>query len=234
MVGSVVNCARRPLVAFPRQDAIDNGRGAPTETGRSQARDTAEVKQLRRLDPRNAIEDDVVLADQGVHAEAEGANRAGDLLYMDGIELADLPRSGSQSARSTYSTSSGDRTSLCRARGAADGVGRHTLQEKKKDEGNESLPLCRSWARAVALTNRCSSSGGQDCSRRASRQLCDVPPIVKGVLTNVKGVSAVSVSQHADVVAEVTYDDAPTSPEALIKATTDQDYPAELSKKTGG
>jgi copper chaperone CopZ len=59
-------------------------------------------------------------------------------------------------------------------------------------------------------------------------------PIVKGVLTNVKGVSAVWVSQHADVVAEVTFDDAQTSPEALIKATTDQGYPAELSKKTGG
>jgi hypothetical protein len=43
-----------------------------------------------------------------------------------------------------------------------------------------NLPLCRSWARAVALTNRCSSSGGQDCSRRASRQLCDVPPDRQG------------------------------------------------------
>jgi hypothetical protein len=85
MVGTVVNCARRPLVAFPRQDAIDNGRELQQRQVDSRARDTAEVKRLRRLDPRNATEDDVVLADRGVHAEVEGANRAGDLLYMDGI-----------------------------------------------------------------------------------------------------------------------------------------------------
>lgn len=60
-------------------------------------------------------------------------------------------------------------------------------------------------------------------------------PIVKSVLTNVKGVSAVSVSQQdADVVADVTYDDAQTSPEAFIKATTDHGYPADISKKTDG
>jgi ABC-type uncharacterized transport system ATPase subunit len=37
MVGSVVNCARRPLVAFPRRDAID-GRGLQQRQVDSQAR----------------------------------------------------------------------------------------------------------------------------------------------------------------------------------------------------
>ncbi|MER9876401.1 mercury transporter [Mesorhizobium sp. M0195] len=62
-------------------------------------------------------------------------------------------------------------------------------------------------------------------------------PIVKSTLEHVKGVSSVSVSQPdgmADVTAAVTYDDGQTSPQALIKATTDQGYPADISKKTNG
>lgn len=58
-------------------------------------------------------------------------------------------------------------------------------------------------------------------------------PIVKSALTHVQGVSVVRVSQadgNADVVATVTYDDARTSPAALIKATTDHGYPAERAK----
>ena len=58
-------------------------------------------------------------------------------------------------------------------------------------------------------------------------------PIVKSTLAHVKGVSAVRVSQpngDADVTAMVTYDSAETSPAALIKATTDHGYPAEIAK----
>ncbi|MDD2875600.1 MAG: mercury transporter [Acidiphilium sp.] len=58
-------------------------------------------------------------------------------------------------------------------------------------------------------------------------------PIVKSTLTHVKGVTSVSVSQadgNADVTATVTYDNAQTSPAAMIKATTGQGYPAEISK----
>lgn len=62
-------------------------------------------------------------------------------------------------------------------------------------------------------------------------------PIVKSTLEHVSGVSAVTVSQpngDADVIARVTYNDQRASPAALIKATTDRGYPAELSKETNG
>ncbi|MGE0294270.1 MAG: mercury transporter [Hyphomonadaceae bacterium] len=58
-------------------------------------------------------------------------------------------------------------------------------------------------------------------------------PIVKSTLAHVKGVTGVSVSQadgNANVMATITYDDVQTSPAALIKATTDRGYPAEVSK----
>jgi mercuric ion binding protein len=61
-------------------------------------------------------------------------------------------------------------------------------------------------------------------------------PIIKSALEQVKGVSAVKVSQangNADVFATVTYDNALATPAALIKATTVHGYPAELAKKTG-
>jgi mercuric ion binding protein len=58
-------------------------------------------------------------------------------------------------------------------------------------------------------------------------------PIVKSTLAHVKGVSTVEVSQPdgmADVTATVTYDDAVVGPAALIKATTEHGYPADLAK----
>lgn len=62
-------------------------------------------------------------------------------------------------------------------------------------------------------------------------------PIVKSTLAHVKGVSAVSVSQangDADVTATVNYNAAVTSPDAMIKATTSQGYPAEVAKAAKG
>ena len=58
-------------------------------------------------------------------------------------------------------------------------------------------------------------------------------PIVKSTLAHVQGVKAVKVSQPddmADVTATVTYDDAVVAPAALIKATTEHGYPADLAK----
>jgi periplasmic mercuric ion binding protein len=58
-------------------------------------------------------------------------------------------------------------------------------------------------------------------------------PIVKSTLEQVKGVKAVQVTQpngDADVTATVTFDDAQATTAALIKATTDHGYPAELAK----
>ncbi len=62
-------------------------------------------------------------------------------------------------------------------------------------------------------------------------------PIVKSTLAHIKGVMGVSVSQadgNADVMATVTYDDARTSPAAMIKATTGRGYPADVAKRTKG
>jgi copper chaperone CopZ len=62
-------------------------------------------------------------------------------------------------------------------------------------------------------------------------------PIVKSTLAHVKGVSAVQVSQPngmADVTATVTYNTTATSPATLIKAVTDQGYPAEIAKPAKG
>lgn len=54
-------------------------------------------------------------------------------------------------------------------------------------------------------------------------------PIVKSTLEHVTGVKSVQVSQangDDDVTAIVKFDDALTSPSAMIKATTDHGYPA--------
>ena len=62
-------------------------------------------------------------------------------------------------------------------------------------------------------------------------------PIVKSTLARVKGVSAVQVSQPngmSDVTATVTYNPTATSPAALIKAVTDQGYPAGIAKPAKG
>lgn len=58
-------------------------------------------------------------------------------------------------------------------------------------------------------------------------------PIVKSTLEHVPGVKAVQVSQpngEADVTATVTFDSAQATPAALVKATTDHGYPADLAK----
>jgi mercuric ion binding protein len=60
-------------------------------------------------------------------------------------------------------------------------------------------------------------------------QLC--PSIVKRTLDHVKGVTNVMVGQadaNGDMSATIKYDDAQSSPEAMIKAATDQGYPAEV------
>jgi copper chaperone CopZ len=57
-------------------------------------------------------------------------------------------------------------------------------------------------------------------------------PIVKSTLEQVKGVKTVHVTQpngDADVTATVTFDDSQATTAALIKATTDHGYPAELA-----
>lgn len=61
-------------------------------------------------------------------------------------------------------------------------------------------------------------------------------PIIKSTLAHVKGVKAVQVTPAdgmGDVAATVTFDDTQTTTAALIKATTDRGYPAELAKTTG-
>ena len=55
-------------------------------------RRTAKAEKPRRLDPYGAVEDKIVLANQDRGAEAERADRIGDLAHMGGVELADLAR----------------------------------------------------------------------------------------------------------------------------------------------
>jgi len=61
-------------------------------------------------------------------------------------------------------------------------------------------------------------------------ELC--PLIVKGALTHVKGVEVVEVGKPnsaGDMTADVLFDNAVTTPAALIKATTDHGYPAQAA-----
>jgi len=51
-----------------------------------------ETKATRRLEARGAIKDEIVLADENRGAEAERANRVGDLSHVRRMELADLTR----------------------------------------------------------------------------------------------------------------------------------------------
>jgi mercuric ion binding protein len=69
----------------------------------------------------------------------------------------------------------------------------------------------------------------------ASCQLC--PSIVKKTLEGVSGVTNVAVGEadaKGDMSATIKFDDARASPEAMIKATTDRGYPAEVSKGANG
>ena len=96
------------------------------------------------------------------------------------------------------------------------------------------LRLIASAALAIGLLGTPAAALAADATtvltvHHAGCVLCG--PIVKGTLERVKGVSSVQVSQadgNANVTATIGYDDALTTPEALIKATTDQGYPAEV------
>jgi periplasmic mercuric ion binding protein len=63
------------------------------------------------------------------------------------------------------------------------------------------------------------------------------PSIVKKTLELVPGVTNVVVGQadaNGDMLATVKYDEAQGSPAAMIRAATDQGYPAEVSKGSNG
>ncbi len=81
------------------------------------------------------------------------------------------------------------------------------------------------------LTARAAETTAVLAVHHAGCVLCG--PIVKSTLEHVKGVKAVQVAQpngDADVMATVTFDDTQATTAALIKATTDRGYPAELAK----
>ena len=64
-------------------------------------------------------------------------------------------------------------------------------------------------------------------------ELC--PLIVKAALTRVKGVELVEVGKPnnaGDMTANVLFDNAVTTPAALIKATTDHGYPAQAAMES--
>ena len=70
--------AQNALVGFAQMLHPDAGR-------------TTEAEKPRSLDADRAVEDQVLLADEDRRAEAERADRVGDLAHMRGIELADPP-----------------------------------------------------------------------------------------------------------------------------------------------
>jgi mercuric ion binding protein len=66
-------------------------------------------------------------------------------------------------------------------------------------------------------------------------QLC--PSIVKKTLEHVNGVTNVTVGEadaNGNMLATIKYDDGQGSAEAMIKATTDHGYPAEVAKGGNG
>jgi hypothetical protein len=79
-------------------------------------RRTAKAEKPRRLDPYGAVEDKVVLADQDRGAEAERADRIGDLAYIGGSSLRTSRAGMPRSSRRTYTRSSGGSRSLRGAR----------------------------------------------------------------------------------------------------------------------
>ena len=88
----------------------------------------------------------------------------------------------------------------------------------------------------VLATSLIALAGAADAATRTvtlavKNMTCAVCPItVKKALNSVAGVSNTEVSyEHKEAV--VTYDDAKTNVEALIKATTNAGYPASMKAK---
>lgn len=75
-----------------------------------------------------------------------------------------------------------------------------------------------SWAAVQSVTL---SVPGMTCA--------SCPIVIKQTLNKVKGVTKAQVS-FATKQAEVTFDDAQTNVQALIKATTDAGYPSNVKK----
>ncbi|MGQ0663953.1 MAG: mercury resistance system periplasmic binding protein MerP [Pseudomonadota bacterium] len=84
---------------------------------------------------------------------------------------------------------------------------------------------------AVAMLSAASAvAGEQTVTLKVDGMFCDLcPAIVKKSLTRVDGVRNATVS-YETTLATVTFDDARTNIEALIKATTNAGYRSQVAK----
>lgn len=91
----------------------------------------------------------------------------------------------------------------------------------------------RNIVTAIALTAVFSAptwAGIQSVTLSVPGMTCaSCPVVIKQTLNKVKGVTKAQVS-FATKQAEVTFDDAQTNVQALIKATTDAGYPSDVKK----
>jgi len=84
---------------------------------------------------------------------------------------------------------------------------------------------------AVMLVASPAWAGSKTITLVVSNMTCAACPItVKKALTNVQGVSRATVSLEKQE-AVVTFDEAKTSVEALVKATTDAGYPSRAKER---
>jgi mercuric ion binding protein len=82
----------------------------------------------------------------------------------------------------------------------------------------------------VALVAGAAFAAEQTVTLHVDNMSCATcPPIVKGSLAQIEGVSEVEVSLAAKT-ATVTYDDAKTDVSALVDATTNAGYPSRLEE----
>ncbi len=88
-------------------------------------------------------------------------------------------------------------------------------------------------ALTLALATGVAQAAEQTVTLNVANATCALcGPIVKGTLERVAGVSAVTVAEadgFSGAVATVRFDDSLTTVEALIAATTNAGYPAELA-----
>jgi mercuric ion binding protein len=84
---------------------------------------------------------------------------------------------------------------------------------------------------AVVLVASPAWAGSKTITLVVSNMTCAACPLtVKKALTNVQGVSRATVSLEKQE-AVVTFDEAKTSVEALVKATTDAGYPSRAKER---
>ena|SRR5487761_255353 len=97
------------------------------------------------------------------------------------------------------------------------------------------IPRIGAATLALLISTGLAQAAEQSVTLNVHHAYCALcPSIVTGALKGVSGVKAVKVTKPnkaGDMTATVSFDDAVTSVPALITATTNAGYPAEVAKK---